>query len=260
MTHQRVLLLTVALALLPGFVTAESGVYVGLGGGGASYHLQHRELSATGPSAPGDQAGSLSVEETSGVGRILIGYRPHQRFAVEATWQSSDEATITQTAVDLSTGDRSTLSNSIDSTEGLALWARGILPLGKGKVTRRFDLFAKLGVLFWQTESSVSIVLDNVFDAFGGPFDPAAQVLPGATTAFRDQASTSGNSFGFGLGMDFRIARRVGLRLEWDRFLDVGAVSTSERAAPADSVFLDPSAIGFEEDLDTAAATLVFRF
>lgn len=239
--------------------SAESGFYLGMGGGGASYDLENDGLSAVRPTAF-DSGGRLSVEETSSLGRLLLGYRIHRNFAIEGAWQRAGEVSVSQATADLTTGERATLTNSIDETEGFAVWARGILPLGDGEVARRFELFAKLGVLFWETESSTSLVLDNVFDGAGGPFGAGSAVGLGATEILADRTSESGNSLGFGLGLSFSITRRAAVRLEWDRFMDVGTVSISDIPSPGDSPFLDPSAIGFEEDLDMLVATFVFRF
>ena len=79
---------------------------------------------------------------------------------------------------------------------GLELAGTGTVP-----ITDQFGILAKLGVLFWGIRSEV-----------GTGFD-------------RDE---NGASFATGVGLEYDITKNVGIRLEWERFWQVGNSTIGE--------------------------------
>ena len=79
---------------------------------------------------------------------------------------------------------------------GLELAGTGTVP-----ITDQFGILAKLGVLFWGIHSEV-----------GTGFD-------------RDE---NGTSFATGVGLKYDITKNVGIRLEWERFWQVGNSTIGE--------------------------------
>ena len=79
---------------------------------------------------------------------------------------------------------------------GLELAGTGTVP-----ITDQFGILAKLGVLFWGIHSEV-----------GTGFE-------------RDE---NGTSFATGLGLKYDITKNVGIRLEWERFWQVGNSTIGE--------------------------------
>lgn len=73
---------------------------------------------------------------------------------------------------------------------GLELAGTGTLP-----VTEKFGILAKMGVLMWGIQSDTGTGFDR---------------------------TDSGASFALGAGLKYDITKHIGVRLEWERFWDVG--------------------------------------
>ncbi len=88
--------------------------------------------------------------------------------------------------------------------DGFFLAGTGTIPLGQNE---KFALFGKLGVMLWDvTASATAVGLGSASESDNG-------VSP---------------MFGIGLKLDF--TERVGIRAEWERFLDVGDAATTGEA------------------------------
>ncbi len=134
----------------------------------------------------GASVGRTSLEETNGRftfrgtdsgAKAFAGYRLHDFLAVEGSY------------FDLGTpGDTVSGFRRRTSISGLDFFAVGVLPL------RRFELFAKAGLMAWTKESTTS---GNV---------------PSST------ANDGGVGVTYGAGGEVRCSQRLWLRAEWEAF------------------------------------------
>ncbi len=89
--------------------------------------------------------------------------------------------------------------------DGFFLAGTGTIPFGQNE---KFALFGKLGVMRWDATFSIT----------------AAAGLGSAS------ASDDGFSPMFGIGLKYDFTERFGIRVEWERFLDVGDAATTGEA------------------------------
>lgn len=100
--------------------------------------------------------------------------------------------------------------------QGVGMFATGTWPIGGG-----FDVFAKFGALNWDVDSKFS---DSSIPASTSP-------------------DSTGTNLAFGVGARHSFTRNFAVRVEWDRFNDVGDNNT-----------------GGEGDLDLITAGVVYSF
>ncbi len=74
-----------------------------------------------------------------------------------------------------------------------------VLAVGTLPINPQFDVYGKLGLFSWDLDAS---------DAFG-------------------KISESGTDLTFGIGVKYNFAKNVGIRLEWQRYNDIGNESTT---------------------------------
>ena len=141
--------------MLVSFAYAQDSFYVG-GGIGQSYVEEDNVF-----------AGEDFDEEDFGF-KLFGGYRFHKNFAAELDYLDFGEPDDTILGV----------KSEID-LYALALYGVGILPL-----TEQFELFAKLGVAYWDADAKVSLLGVSVSDDEDGT-DIAYGL--GASFAFTDQ-------------------------------------------------------------------------
>jgi OOP family OmpA-OmpF porin len=153
----------------------DTGFFVGVGGGRSSLTLADFY--------PGEYL-DLRFEDDEYGYKLFGGYRFSRYFAAEAAWV--DPGSLKSRG--LSTGYQEMQVRT--TLDGIGAFAMGILPLGN------FDLFAKLGVIDW--DSTTTITLDDV-------------------TEVTDDGATDA---AYGLGIALR-AKSITLRLEGELF-DIG--------------------------------------
>jgi len=130
---------------------------------------------------------------------LAAGYQVNPYFATELAyvdlgeWDYAAEGTVTDGVSDYA----STFGLS-QSAAGPVFSVLGIVPIGE-----RFSVFARLGLALMNVDADADLSIDGVADSA--------------------RASTDRSNGVYGLGGEFNINRRFGVRLEWDRYADVGS-------------------------------------
>lgn len=196
--------LALAIAASTASAAEESGWYVGLNGGQATADVSQED---------GDDAIIFAIEDVGGVvlagesslddsdttWSIFGGYKVNQYFAVEAGYLDLGAVEYRAKANVLFPGfGTTTLNSGIDvEVTGFTVAAIGSLPLGE-----MFDIHARLGLLFSETEVTVSIS-----DRFG---------------RFSDSDSASDTDVFYGAGVTWHMGDSWALNLDYLLYKDVG--------------------------------------
>jgi len=157
-----------------------------------------------------------SFDDKDTAWKAFGGYRFGPYLALEASYFDLG-AISTQTAFDLIGSLGGTVSTSRD-VKGFALDLVAIAPLSE-----RFSLFGRVGAYRAQSEATIGISGDAIFsDGEGG----------------NTRNKTSHNSnWKAGVGLDWNVARNVALRIEYERYFEVGnafAIGTRNGTGEAD--------------------------
>ena len=204
----------VACALPAAAQEPSAGWYAGLGVGSAKTgddFVRNRENSI-------QEAFNFrtSFDDKDTAWKAFGGYRFGPYLALEASYFDLG-AISTQTAFDLIGSLGGTVSTSRD-VKGFALDLVAIAPLSE-----RFSLFGRVGAYRAQSEATIGISGDAIFsDGEGG----------------NTRNKTSHNSnWKAGVGLDWNVARNVALRIEYERYFEVGnafAIGTRNGTGEAD--------------------------
>jgi OOP family OmpA-OmpF porin len=207
----RVACLAGALAGATGPVLAQAGWYAGLTIGSSNAGLSADVAAVSGATS----TSFVSDQRDPGV-KVFAGYRFDRHFALEGgyAWLGEFQAT-TQVAAP-TTG----ALNAEIRVIGLFVDALAMLPIGE-----RLAAYVKLGVLGSETRT---------FHSTSGTVTPA----PGVNT----NASSDAANLAYGLGAQYDIDGKATLRVEWQRYADVGDANTGEF------------------DIDLYSVGLLFRF
>ncbi|HKQ25592.1 MAG TPA: outer membrane beta-barrel protein [Burkholderiales bacterium] len=152
---------------------------------------------------------TCSSDDSDSGFKIFGGYQFNPNFAFEVGYYDLGEAKLS--------GTDSFLGSTTATIEasGFNFALVGSIPLGE-----RFELMAKAGIFRWDLDvSATSSVFGSGSDSETG-FDPM-----------------------FGIGAAFNFSKNLGLRVEYEKFLDVGDEDTTG-----------------ESDVDFLSASIVFRF
>jgi len=141
--------------------------------------------------------------------KIFGGYQFNPYFAFEVAYLDLGEAKAS--------GTDSFLGSATGTIEASGF---NFAVVGSFPVAERFDLMAKAGFFRWDLDLSAS---SSVFGS--------------------GSASETGFSPMFGIGGSFNITKNLGVRVEYEKFLDVGDENTTGQS-----------------DVDLLSASLVFRF
>jgi len=152
---------------------------------------------------------TCSADDSDSGFKIFGGYQFNPNFAFEVAYVDLGEAKIS--------GTDSFLGSTTATFEvsGFNFAVVGSFPVGE-----RFELMAKAGVFRWDMDLNVS---SSVFGS--------------------GSESETGFNPMFGIGGSFNITKKFGVRVEYEKFLDVGDEDTTGQS-----------------DVDLISASLVFRF
>jgi OmpA-OmpF porin, OOP family len=183
------------VAASPAFA-ADSGWYVGGSVGQANTNVDTGAIDAAVRGA-GAATSSTTADDSDTGWKLFFGYQFNQNFALELNYTDLGNISTTTTT----TGPVGTVSGRFDSKG----W--GIDGIAMAPISKEFDLFAKIGFFRWEADAT------------------AAAIVGGAAAAVA--RSDSGTSAKFGLGARYHFTENVALRLEWERFNDIGNESTT---------------------------------
>jgi OOP family OmpA-OmpF porin len=210
---KRVLQVALGLALATAAATASadgaSGWYFGVSGGEATADLNQDELDSFALDAFSGQGTVLSptsnLEDSDTSFSLFGGYRFSPYFAVEAGYIDLGTAEYRASGRVDPFGPTPPLNVSLGAdfeVTGFTAAALGSVPLGQ-----MFDAHARLGILFSDTEMSVS----------------ATASLPGgASGSSSDSLSATAQDMFYGVGLGMRLGERWAFSLDWQQFKDVG--------------------------------------
>lgn len=148
--------------------------------------------------------GPIACDEKDMAWRILGGYQINRNVAVELGFHQFGDASAS--------GPGGNLNYEANAFELVGL---GAFPLGNG-----FSIYGKAGLYRGETKVTGSTVLT-------GPVD----------------IKETNTDLTYGIGAQYNVNRQLGIRLEWQRYTDVGDDATID-----------------ESDIDVMSLGLVFRF
>jgi OOP family OmpA-OmpF porin len=196
-----------AAAAAPAF--AENGLYVGALVGQSLFHEDRADTDAAVVGAF-ESAGFALVGGTSSLDKTdvafggVVGYRFMPEFAVEAGYIDLGKLNYKLNGGLVSTGFTTfpATANLTAEAKGPTLAAVGILPL-----SRSFEIYGRLGVLFSKVKLSADISVSNL----SGSDSQSANSVDGL----------------IGVGLGWHVADHLTLRAEYTRFSNVGDKDTT---------------------------------
>lgn len=202
---------TGAMALCAGLAfggtaqAAEEGWYVvGFGGQASTKNVNQGELDqnlvdffGSGGLTVVDATSNLDDSDT-GFG-LAAGYQVNRNFATELAYVDLGEfsygadGTVTDGVTDYAAS-----FGLSQSAAGPVFSVLGIVPIGE-----RFSVFARAGIALMSVDADADLSIDGVADSAS--------------------ASTDRSNGMYGLGGEFNLSHRFGVRLEWNRYAKVGS-------------------------------------
>lgn len=152
---------------------------------------------------------SCSADDSDTALKIFGGYQFNPNFAIELGYYDLGEAKLTGTDSFLG------FTRARAEASGINFAVVGSFP-----VTERFTLMGKAGFFRWEVDYSEFTSSFGSYSASETGFDPM-----------------------FGIGGAFNFSEKLGIRVEYEKFLDVGDEDTTGQS-----------------DVDLISASLVFRF
>jgi OOP family OmpA-OmpF porin len=186
----------VALLAASCAVLARDGWYAGLTLGASNAKIDDSVVDVAGAAAT-----RFSSDKRDPGFKVLAGYRFGPRWAAEGGYTHLGEFRATR---DVSAPAAGSVNADL-RVKGLHADVLAMLPFARG-----FEAFAKAGALLSEVKT---------FRATSGTVTPVS--APGSRVT--DEINPK-----FGLGLRYEIARNASLRLEWERYTDVGNDSTGE--------------------------------
>lgn len=157
-----------------------------------------------------DDSGGLSCDDKDTAWKVFGGYQFNRHFAVEVGYADLGEVGASGVVSGVS------VSGNIEAT-AFELMAVGSIP-----VRDRLSVYGKVGLYRAETERSLSGTL--------------------GTISVTDNDKETNTDLTFAFGVKFDITRNLGVRAEWQRYLDVGGGDIGE------------------DDIDVLSVGLVYRF
>lgn len=189
----------------------ERGWYAGISAGQSTGDIDSSVLPVTGATQS-----TVSSDDTDTGFKIYGGYRFMRHLAVEVGYADLGSFTATRTV----TAPQSGSIRGEFKVAGIFGQAVGIIPLGE-----RFSVFGTAGLYVNEVKTSASTTGNVVL--ISGP-----------------SASKSEANLKLGVGAGFDFTDRIGVRVEWERFFELG----------------DTSTVGAQMDVDLVTIGVVFRF
>ncbi len=184
---------------------AEGGWYlVGFGGEASTKNVDQGELDqnlidffGSGGLTVVDATSNLDDSDT-GFG-LAVGYQVNENFATELAYVDLGEFDY-QAAGTVTDGlaDYPASFGLSQSAAGPVFSVLGIVPIGE-----RFSVFARVGLALMSVDADANVDIDGVADS--------------------GSASTDRSNGVYGLGGEFNLSGRFGIRLEWNRYAGVGS-------------------------------------
>ncbi len=150
----------------------------------------------------------LSCKDNDTAYKIFGGYQFNKNFGAELGYVNLGKATASGTILGVP------VSADIKA-KGFELLGVGTLPLAD-----KFSAYGKLGFFRWDVDASARV---------------------GAVTI--DSASENGTDLTYGIGVKYDFAKNMGVRLEWQRYKDLGNEATTGKS-----------------DVDLLSIGIVFKF
>jgi opacity protein-like surface antigen len=145
-------------------------------------------------------SGSSSLDDTDTAFGATLGYKVTENFATELSYVdlgSPVDYQSTNTVTDgVSPFNATTRAEATAS--GPVLSFLGILPIGE-----RFDVYGRAGLALMDTEARVNVSVNGV--------------------SASDSASTRRSNAMYGIGGEFIVNKRFGIRAEWNRYAKIGS-------------------------------------
>ena len=143
-----------------------------------------------------EDPGPFSCDDKDTAWKIFAGYQFNRHLAVEAGYTDLGEISIS--AASGTTSIRGTIEVS----------AFELMGVGSFPVVDRFSLYGKLGIYRAETEQKLTVTL--------------------GTLSIPDNKSEKNADLTFAFGARFDVTRNLGVRAEWQRYLDVGGGEIGE--------------------------------
>ena len=203
------LLLTMVLASYTTIAIAqEQGYYAGLGIGRSSAdvaEISRQDVLDTGFNSINDFQSGSSKSDTAW--KIFGGYRLNPYMAAELFYANLGKYTHEASGNGV-TASSSTLNFSLNSN--LKLTGFGASALVGLPVTAQFSVFAKPGVIYWMAKRT--------------------DTNTAGTATQSTSTDKNGTSPSFGVGTSYSFTDRLGARLEWERYFNIGDKNTTGKS------------------------------
>ena len=174
---------------------AEGWYAVVFGGEASSEGLDQDELDASLVDAGFDLQSSSLDDSDTGFGATL-GYEVNENFAAELSYVDLGDVSYEASNEQANPANESVTLDT--SAAGPVFTLLGILPVGE-----RWDFYGRAGLALMDSEGEASATSGDVTD--------------------RISDSTNRSNMILGAGVQYDVSDRFGLRLEWDRYFDVGS-------------------------------------
>ena len=174
--------------------------YIGISGGESRSQASSSDISSA-LSNNGLTPLSSSLDRTDTGWKLYLGYQINQNFAVEVGYIDFGKFSFSATTAGGSLG------GDLKARNGGFIDILGIIPL-----SNNFSIFGKLGGYSVKTE------------------------LNGSGAGGSVSATNRSNDWTYGIGAGYEVNRNVGVRVEWERFVDVGNNSTTHNEIDLTSV------------------------
>lgn len=195
---RRILIAGGLLLSATGAVAQDAGWYLGGALGRSQIGVDTVQLDSE-IRATGFATSSTSADETNTSWKAFLGYQFSRNFALEGGYGDLGKFSIRT----VTTGPAATISNDIRAKA----WFIDVV--GSVPFSEQISVYGKLGLHRWNVETR------------------AIAVSGGAATAL--SVSDEGANFKYGVGGRYDFTKNVGLRLEWERYTDVGDRNTTGR-------------------------------
>ena len=143
-----------------------------------------------------DDSAGFSCDDQDTAWKVFAGYQFNRHLAVEAGY------------TDLGEFGLSGVLGGVSVRGTIEVTAFELMGVGSFPVAERFSLYGKLGLYRAETEQTIT-----------GTFGPVTRT---------DSVSESNTDLTFAFGARFDITRNLGIRAEWQRYLDVGGGEIGE--------------------------------